>query len=296
MPQEELALTDPEATKLAELESQIEAGTMQVGRALVTIRDNRLYRAEHRSFEAYMKDRWGYGKSHGYRLISAVEVSSRNVKIGKKKDVKIGKKCPIMGDISYLSSHSESYPSSHKVSNERQARALGELPQDEQPDAWLEIQERAKEEGRPISAKLISEVVERRMADAAGEAGSDPAEPEVAGDDPGLPDEPVLSADELGNAITDLRIADVFLRSQELRDLMAAIATAKRSVKALEGDPLAAYLHLNHIEKDLANAWKGIKFGLPYALCPPGVTGEYTKIGWLPKEHYDRIAADRKSA
>jgi hypothetical protein len=44
-----------------------------VGRALLTIREGRLYRASHSSFEAYCHDRWGFGRSYASRVIGAAE-------------------------------------------------------------------------------------------------------------------------------------------------------------------------------------------------------------------------------
>lgn len=43
----------------------------EVGAALATIRDQRLYRGSHDSFEAYALERWGMGKSYASRLIGA---------------------------------------------------------------------------------------------------------------------------------------------------------------------------------------------------------------------------------
>jgi hypothetical protein len=40
-----------------------------VGDALCEIRDAKLYRASHGTFEAYCKDRWQISKSQSYRLI-----------------------------------------------------------------------------------------------------------------------------------------------------------------------------------------------------------------------------------
>ena len=66
---------DPvERRQLATLEKTIEknAGAVfEFGIALKTIRDGRLYRATHNSFEAYCADRWGISKSDGHRQIQA---------------------------------------------------------------------------------------------------------------------------------------------------------------------------------------------------------------------------------
>lgn len=67
-------LTTWEGGRLTYLEGVIEAGLQtfyDVGEALMEIRDGRLYRQTHRSFEAYTKERWGMGKSRAHQLMEA---------------------------------------------------------------------------------------------------------------------------------------------------------------------------------------------------------------------------------
>lgn len=69
-------LTAREAARLAELEAAIERGMgtfVEVGRALAEVRDARLYRAAHPSFEAYLEARWSISRRRGYQLIEAAE-------------------------------------------------------------------------------------------------------------------------------------------------------------------------------------------------------------------------------
>jgi hypothetical protein len=61
---------------LAECEAVIEAGLttfVEVGEALLHIRDNRLYRQGHRTFEVYCRERWGFSKVRATQLITAAE-------------------------------------------------------------------------------------------------------------------------------------------------------------------------------------------------------------------------------
>ena len=63
-----------ESSRLVQLESVIETGRstfLEVGAALLEIRDRRLYRVEHNTFAAYCRERWWFGKSQAYRLIQA---------------------------------------------------------------------------------------------------------------------------------------------------------------------------------------------------------------------------------
>ncbi len=69
-------LSDGETGRLAELEAVVERGLqtfVEVGEALGEIRDQRLYRATHRTFEEYCRDRWGFVASRARQLIAAAE-------------------------------------------------------------------------------------------------------------------------------------------------------------------------------------------------------------------------------
>jgi len=73
----QLTLDAPPA-RLAELEAVVERGLttfVEVGRALMEIRDSRLYRASHATFEMYCAERWHFTASRGRQLISAAEVA-----------------------------------------------------------------------------------------------------------------------------------------------------------------------------------------------------------------------------
>lgn len=75
-----------ESSRLVQLESLIETGRstfLEVGAALLEIRDRRLYRVEHDTFAAYCRKRWGFGKSQAYRLIQAA-VESEMSPMGDK--------------------------------------------------------------------------------------------------------------------------------------------------------------------------------------------------------------------
>lgn len=70
-------LTTSEAFKLIKLEKVILKGArsfVAVGNALATIRDERLYRDEHDTFESYCLAVWGWSRQRGYQMIQAAEV------------------------------------------------------------------------------------------------------------------------------------------------------------------------------------------------------------------------------
>lgn len=131
-----LATLNPGAlVALASCEQRIERGLktfIDVGQALAEIRDSRLYKGTHDTFESYLEGRWGMSRAHAYRMISAAEVVS-----------------PI-GDIE-----------GPKPTNEGQARALAAVPEPERAEVWREAVDRT--DGKP-TAKVVSEIAKERTA------------------------------------------------------------------------------------------------------------------------------------
>lgn len=74
------ALVDPEAMSRVEgatliacerkIDQAMRAGGRIAGEALTDIRDKRLYRATHSSFEDYCRERWGFGRDAAERMIA----------------------------------------------------------------------------------------------------------------------------------------------------------------------------------------------------------------------------------
>lgn len=131
------------ADRLAELESVIERGVptfMEVGRALAEIRDTRLYRETHPTFEAYCRDRWGFTDRRARQLIAA----SRQVESG----------------------------TTVPVENERQARRLRDGEPDAPSAGWRELDSNVKTLRllRRVPPKTVALVVpQRRRAGVARE-------------------------------------------------------------------------------------------------------------------------------
>lgn len=101
-----------ERVRLEQYEKIIEKGRqtfIEVGSALMSIRDSRLYRATHGTFEEYCRERWGWSASRSRQIIAAAEVAER---VESVTTVTPG--------------------------NERQVRPLAALPPEQQAEAWEE--------------------------------------------------------------------------------------------------------------------------------------------------------------
>lgn len=71
-------LTPAENGRLAVLEARIRCGLnqfLEVGAALLEIRDQRLYREQYHSFESYLEQHWNISRSHAYRIMDAAEIA-----------------------------------------------------------------------------------------------------------------------------------------------------------------------------------------------------------------------------
>lgn len=121
-------ITLDERSRLYQCEEIIEHGLntfVDVGNALLEIRDNRLYRQEYHTFEDYCKERWNMQRAYAYRLIAASEVISNLSPIGDKLPV-----------------------------TETQARPLTSLEPKEQVEAWKRVIETTPE-GKITAAVVL---------------------------------------------------------------------------------------------------------------------------------------------
>lgn len=121
---------------LADHEAVIERGLatfVEVGEALAAIRDQRLYRDTHGTFEDYCRDRWGFNRKRAAQMIEAAEVVSTMV--------------------------DTDLPAPQ---NERQARALAAVPEPDRAEVWRETLDHT--DGKP-TARAIAERVQQRTAE-----------------------------------------------------------------------------------------------------------------------------------
>lgn len=82
---ETASLTAVEATTLDDLEGIIEkglSGFVEVGTALSRIRDGKLYRETHGTFEDYCRERWSISRAHAYRQIEAAGIAAALSPVG----------------------------------------------------------------------------------------------------------------------------------------------------------------------------------------------------------------------
>ena len=124
----QLELSLSEKSLLKECEEVIKRGIevfVETGTALLTIRDQRLYRETHKTFDEYCREKWGWARRYADRLIGSAEV------------------------VKNLSPIGLTLPTT-----ETQARPLVGLPPETQREVWQEVLASAPD-GRITAQKVI---------------------------------------------------------------------------------------------------------------------------------------------
>jgi hypothetical protein len=128
-------LTQEEQSDRLHLERKVERAFFEAGKALIELRDRRLYRSTHKTFDEYCLDRFGYNRSRSYQLVDAAIVVDNL------------QKCPQIVDI---------LPTA-----EGQVRPMTKLEPQEQQEAWLKAVEFAG--GKVPTGRIVKDVVQRIM-------------------------------------------------------------------------------------------------------------------------------------
>ncbi len=122
-------------SELAKHEAVIERGmmtTIEVGMAMKAIRDKKLYEGQYKTFEIYVRERWGYTRPRAYQLIEAAEVDANLSTIVDK---------------------------STRPQNEGQLREVAKAPAEMQAEVVKKATEKAAEQNRKPTAKDYKQVV-----------------------------------------------------------------------------------------------------------------------------------------
>ncbi|MHC5770459.1 MAG: hypothetical protein ACYTXI_33725 [Nostoc sp.] len=141
-------LTEQEISDRLHLERKVERAFFEAGKALMELRERRLYRSTHKTFEEYCRDRFSYTYRHVNYLIAG-SVIVDNIKMGTNSSQNESQ--DEMGTIS-----SQILPTS-----EVQVRPLAKLEPQQQPEAWQQAVEQA--EGKVPTGRIVKDVVQRIM-------------------------------------------------------------------------------------------------------------------------------------
>lgn len=124
------ALTAYETKELAALEAIVENGVktfLQVGEALLKIREKRLYRGTHATFDAYCREHWAMSKTHANRVIASAAVAKNLAPLGVKP------------------------------TSEAQVRVLSSLPSESQRKVWKQAEKATGGHPEAITARILTD-------------------------------------------------------------------------------------------------------------------------------------------
>jgi hypothetical protein len=158
------------------LERKVERAFYEAGKALRELRDRRLYRSTHATFEEYVQDRFGMKQSRSYQLIDATRVvDNLSAKVPPMVEVlgdsseKVPPMVEVLGDssekvspmVEVLGDSSEKVPPMVEVlpTNERQVRPLIQLEPEQQRQVWQQAVEEAG--GKVPSGRAVKDIVQR---------------------------------------------------------------------------------------------------------------------------------------
>lgn len=263
------ALTADEAADFQACEVTINEGLstyVDVGVALVRIRENKYYRDKHDSWEAYCRERWQMSARHALETIATA--------------------------IVFINVTSVNLPGPHTAQH---AALLAQLPPGQQAEVWKV----ASSEGPPTIPTLRQEI--KRVVNIAKPGPSrkskKPADPRPSKPKPEpapIKAEPVRDA--VGNVITDTLLAALFSRRHEfktimeqVRDLQQAVSQFAESTK----EDLSVYFNRQSVDVAFDGIWDAMKFAIPHALCPyckgKGKCHRCRNTGWMPRKIYDQV-------
>ena len=123
-------LTTQEEGDRLHLERKVERAFYEAGMALMQLRDRRLYRTTHATFEEYCRDRFGYTRRRPYQMIEAALIYDNLI----EKCAKILHILP---------------------TKEGQIQPLSQLEREEQPEAWISAVEEAG--GKVPPGRIVKE-------------------------------------------------------------------------------------------------------------------------------------------
>ena len=144
-------LSEEEVRDRIHLERKVERAFYEGGKALQELRDRRLYRSTHKTFQEYCYERFGFERRHPYRLIDAASVVD-NLQM-----------CPDRTQIETEVGSEEMCPDRTQIlpTNEYQIRPLTKLEPQEQREAWQMAVQAAGD--RLPSNRIVKDIVQRVM-------------------------------------------------------------------------------------------------------------------------------------
>ncbi|MBC1220967.1 hypothetical protein GNF10_29965 [Nostoc sp. UCD121] len=150
-------LSETEQRDRLHLERRVERAFFEAGKALAQLRDRRLYRSTHKTFEEYCRSRFAYTHRHVNYLIAASNVVD-NIIMGTNGSQN---EIPDESSQNEISDEMGTNGSQILPTTERQVRPLTKLEPSQQQEVWRQAVEQAG--GKVPPARIVKDVVQRIM-------------------------------------------------------------------------------------------------------------------------------------
>lgn len=259
-------LSAKDRSDLEECESAIGSGLetfLQVGEALTTIRERKLYRETHATFEAYCEGQWEISRHRAYDLIGNVAVA-KSLEPPKGTN---GEMCKILHTTS---------------ENESHLRELKKVPAENR----IEVIERAAEAAPPrVNGKpaITAQVIREVAAEVAGDAKDE------------------TPVDQEGNKIESKGVQAAFAERAKFVALQRKVSALKAEFAELCDGNAGRYAERQQqqFDAEVGNLHAIIRFSIPHAVCPycGGRKCDSCKqSGWMSEDLYKAVPGELKGA
>ncbi|MHC0067945.1 hypothetical protein ACWATR_34485 [Nostoc sp. UIC 10890] len=154
-------LSETEQRDRLHLERRVERAFFEAGKALAELRDRRLYRSTHKTFEEYCRSRFAYTHRHVNYLIAASNVVDNIIMGTNGSQNEIPDEMGTNGSQNEISDEMGTNGSQILPTTERQVRPLTKLEPSQQQEVWRQAVEQAG--GKVPPARIVKDVVQRIM-------------------------------------------------------------------------------------------------------------------------------------
>lgn len=214
-----------------------------MGTAMLEIRDRKLYRDTYDSWEEFCEKRFDMTRNRANRLIAAAAVESAPESNPELKETNKS----VQNCTSLLNKTKSTESGGSIIKTPSQARELAKVPTEDRPAVLAAV----SGAGKSVTAKAI-----RNAAQAIVERTNPPEVKDA------------VEVDCEGFPIPESTL-ERWHRRNEIKELMQAISRVKAGVKrAMEAKEwIGNNVNFQSLMTDLGNAYSGLKFCTPYAVC-----------------------------
>jgi len=240
--------------------TQHQEGFLIVAEALTEIKEAKLWKATHASFEEYCEKRWKWTSHRVRQLIRGAEIQHELENDASKN----GTMVPLL--------------------NERSTRELARVPRTRR----LQVVASASTDGKPPSSGAIREAAKQDQAKPAPQK-----DVEIELDKTGYP------IPEARIPLWN-RSEEVQVMLRQISEIRASIKRFMDAASDGRGDILFKRTSLSSVHKSLCDAYNDLNTAVPYAVCPDcqGHRADTCMtckgLGLLSKYHWNQVSDDAK--